>query len=66
QTVRAGKQTTDEMFNGYFEWALADEDLTRPRFPTVAVCWGLAAALGLGVVYQRLRSTRQLRHKGAG
>jgi peroxiredoxin len=29
-TVRAGKQTTDEMFNGYFEWALADEDLTQP------------------------------------
>jgi peroxiredoxin len=30
QTVRAGKQSWDEMFNGYFEWALADEDLTQP------------------------------------
>ena len=27
--VRAGKQTWDEMFNGYFEWCLADEDLSR-------------------------------------
>jgi hypothetical protein len=28
-TVLAGKQTTDEMFNGYFDFALADEDLQR-------------------------------------
>src|SRR5262249_33718846 len=28
-TVVAGQQTTDEMFNGYFEFALADEDLQR-------------------------------------
>jgi peroxiredoxin len=27
--VLAGKQSWDEMFNGYFEWCLADEDLTR-------------------------------------
>jgi len=31
--VRAGKQTWEEMFNGYFDWCLADEDLTRtPSF----------------------------------
>jgi peroxiredoxin len=29
-TVRTGKQNTDEMFNGYFDIALADQDLTRP------------------------------------
>jgi hypothetical protein len=28
--VKAGPQTTDEMFNGYFEVVRADEDLTRP------------------------------------
>jgi peroxiredoxin len=29
-TVRAGTQSWDEMFNGYFDVVLADEDLTRP------------------------------------
>ena len=29
--VLAGQQTWDEMFNGYFEWCLADEDLTAAR-----------------------------------
>jgi peroxiredoxin len=28
--VRTGLQSWDEMFNGYFEFALADQDLTRP------------------------------------
>ncbi len=28
--VRAGTQSWEEMFNGYFDVALADEDLTRP------------------------------------
>jgi peroxiredoxin len=28
-TVRTGLQSTREMFNGYFEWALADQDLTQ-------------------------------------
>ncbi len=28
-TVRIGPQTTDEMFNGYFDVVLADQDLTR-------------------------------------
>jgi hypothetical protein len=32
-TVLAGRQSWDEMFNGYFEWALADEDLTRATRP---------------------------------
>jgi peroxiredoxin len=29
-TVRAGTQSWDEMFNGYFDVVLADQDLTRP------------------------------------
>src|SRR5205807_7836462 len=32
--VRAGKQTWDEMFNGYFDWCLADEEPARPSFLT--------------------------------
>ena len=32
-TVRTGKQSRDEMFNGYFDVALADEDLSRPASP---------------------------------
>jgi peroxiredoxin len=65
-TVRAGKQTTDEMFNGYFEWALADEDLTQPA-PAEAFRQALgsllrpvpllvlAATLGLLALCGRLR-----------
>jgi peroxiredoxin len=30
-TVRTGKQSTDEMFNGYFDVALADDDPTQAR-----------------------------------
>src|SRR5205807_1854307 len=29
-TVRAGKQSWDEMFNGYFDFVLAEQDLTQP------------------------------------
>jgi peroxiredoxin len=29
-TVRTGMQSWDEMFNGYFDFALADQDLTQP------------------------------------
>ena len=32
-TVRAGQQSWDEMFNGYYDIALADQDLTRPPSP---------------------------------
>jgi hypothetical protein len=32
-TVRTGKQSADEMFNGYFDVALADQDLTRTTTP---------------------------------
>jgi hypothetical protein len=33
-TVHTGKQSTDEMFNGYFDVALADQDLTRSTAET--------------------------------
>jgi thiol-disulfide isomerase/thioredoxin len=36
-TVKAGTQSWDEMFNGYFDVCLADEDLTRPVAWNVAV-----------------------------
>lgn len=44
-TVRAGKQSTDEMFNGYYDIALADEDRTtrQPRVAILVVLFGLAA-----------------------
>jgi peroxiredoxin len=40
-TVRAGPQSTDEMFNGYFDVVLADED--RTRGPTA---WEVLAGAG--------------------
>jgi peroxiredoxin len=38
--VRAGTQSWDEMFNGYWDVALADEDLTAP-VPWHQQAWGL-------------------------
>jgi peroxiredoxin len=32
-TVHIGKQAWDEMFNGYFDWAIADQDLVAERHP---------------------------------
>lgn len=57
--VRAGKQSWDEMFNGYFEWCLADEDLTRSVEPPrllrrLALPLLALSALGL-MYYRRLR-----------
>jgi hypothetical protein len=34
-TVRPGKQAWEEMFNGYFDWAIADQDLVAERHPAV-------------------------------
>ncbi len=48
-TVRTGPQSWDEMFNGYYELALADQDLTRPAWfgplPLVVVAAAAAAYL---------------------
>ena len=35
-TVRTGKQSTDEMFNGYFDVALADQEATRATLPLIS------------------------------
>jgi peroxiredoxin len=36
-TVRAGPQSSDEMFNAYLEWALAEQDLTRSPALSVVI-----------------------------
>src|SRR5262249_20727911 len=43
-TVRAGLQTWDEMFNGYFDVALADQDMTQTP-PLHATLWTGAQAV---------------------
>ena len=59
--VRAGPQSWEEMFNGYYEVVLADQDLTRPsiRRETLA---SAVAALGCGagwlLVARKSRSRR--------
>ena len=49
-TVHTGKQSSDEMFNGYFDVALADQDLTQTRQGAV----NRPAALGAVSVPLRL------------
>ncbi|HJT77429.1 MAG TPA: redoxin family protein [Gemmataceae bacterium] len=65
-TVRAGPQNTDEMFNGYYEVALADQDLTRP--PALGErtrLMGLGAAVAiLGGALLLLRFAGRLRPRG--
>jgi peroxiredoxin len=60
-TVRTGRQTWDEMFNGYFEVALADEDLLAERDASVCARWwrlgGIAALVVLmGMIGYRVRA----------
>ena len=43
--VRTGTQSWEEMFNGYFDVVLADEDLTAPR-PWGERAWQAAAVVG--------------------
>jgi hypothetical protein len=73
-TVLAGKQSWDEMFNGYFEWALADQDLTQP--PTVGQAmlrWlatrsrpiFLVSTLGILGLYVLLRHRRMRAHSAS-
>jgi peroxiredoxin len=63
-TVRAGPQSWDEMFNGYFDVVRADEDLTQPppwpaRIRAAVGPFGLpiawAGVLGCGAIYLRRR-----------
>jgi peroxiredoxin len=44
-TVHIGPQSTDEMFNGYYELVLADQDLTRPLGEWARLAAGRAAVL---------------------
>ncbi len=56
QTVHAGKLTTDEMFNAYFDFALADEDrVAASRWDAVrrAALLSAAAIVALGLLLRR-------------
>jgi peroxiredoxin len=68
--VRAGTQSWDEMFNGYFDMVLADQDLTRP-VPWYCTAWqtaqgvcqpgvSLLACLAGGLYLVRRRVARAL------
>ncbi len=46
--VRTGPQSWEEMFNGYFDVVLADEDLTQPVPLEPPLMAGRAAALSSG------------------
>jgi peroxiredoxin/mono/diheme cytochrome c family protein len=60
--VHIGPQTEDEMFNGYYDYCLADKDLTKPnwrqrlRQPSLIVS-GLGI-FGLGLMLWRSRNRR--------
>jgi peroxiredoxin len=56
--VHTGQQSWDEMFNGYFEIAMAEQDLqaaSRPagRIKSLPALLGLAAILGLFLAWKR-------------
>ncbi len=53
--VRAGPQTTDEMFNGYYDFCLADQDLTKVSWRWWS--WGgVVALIGLFALCRRWRT----------
>lgn len=65
-TVLTGKQSWDEMFNGYFEVALADEDLIEEEAARrIALEWRAAALTGLIVAPIMLWWARRRRAKWA-
>jgi hypothetical protein len=55
--VHIGPQTTDEMFNGYYDYCLADQDLTEPlwrRWARKPVTWiGAVALIGIWMLLRR-------------
>ncbi|HEV3145508.1 MAG TPA: redoxin domain-containing protein [Gemmataceae bacterium] len=61
--VHAGPQTNDEMFNGYYDFCLADQDLTKSNWPkrlrNPLVFAGAIALLGLLVMLRRMAANRQ-------
>ena len=44
--VNAGPRTEDEMFNGYYDFCLADQDLTKPAWVKRPVTWCVVIAAG--------------------
>ena len=69
-TVHTGKQSSDEMFNGYFDVALADQDLTQPdqgavNRPAALGLLSSLAALGLPLDAGRLQSRPAFRPSGS-
>ena len=56
--VHAGPQATDEMFNGFFDFCLADQDLTRPDHHRWTVWIGVLGLIGVWLGL-RIRSNRQ-------
>jgi peroxiredoxin len=72
--VKAGPQSWDEMFNGYFEWAMADQDLTRPPSPREVALRALGwltrplvmapLLLAVGLLWLRQRRQASLQRSG--
>jgi hypothetical protein len=60
-TVRAGKQNTDEMLNGFGELVLADEDRTRATASTSRAWVVFAAIAGIGaLLFHAARRAKQV------
>jgi len=59
-TVRVGQQTSDEMLNGYYDFCLAEQDLTKSKTTPL---WWLAAVLAASVLVLRLH--RGIRNRTA-
>lgn len=66
--VKAGPQSTDEMFNGYFDVVLADEDRLRPLSLSERIGTGVdwfgdrpVAAVGIGIAGALYLARRRIR-----
>ena len=61
-TVTAGPRTEDEMFNGYYDFCLADQDLTKPawrQYLARPATWYVV--FGVGVLVLVIQSRKRLR-----
>ncbi|MBI1900730.1 MAG: redoxin domain-containing protein [Planctomycetia bacterium] len=67
-TVRFGLQSWEEMFNGYFDVALAEQDLTERGVSWTPAIVALAVVLGLGFLWRRrmFRTRHGHRRRQAG
>ncbi len=59
-TVNVGPQTEDEMFNGYYDFCLADQDLTKTTWAQLlahpAVWWIVLAGLSALILMMKFRN----------